>query len=219
MLENLSVGLRVLTAPVWLAWRGYQGLWWAFDDAPVVVKKAGAGVPPAPGAVAHGSAVPDAKGAAAAVTQVVRPRPIKELKLGFVSSTILWFPAAYLASWMHNMGWVSQTGALFGTLWTMALLWVISLVAVRRHVLNTPVKRTPMEAARSAVQAMKDAPKAAAAKAAVTVTTLAALPLVARVRGAMASALPPRFRRAARPANVGGPEDRSTWPGCPTRLG
>lgn len=202
MLDNLSIALKVFSSPIWLAWRAYQGLWWAFDDVPAPAVKSDASIPSAPGAAVQVSAVPGVKGAPAATPPAPRPKPIKELKLGFVSSTILWFPAAYLASWMHQMGWISQTGALCGTVWTMAVLWVASLVAVRHHVRTTPVKRTPMEAARSAVQAVKDAPKAAAAKAASTVRVLATMPFLAKVRGLAAGAIPARFRA---PANSGSP--------------
>lgn len=208
MFQNLSVALKVVSAPVWLAWRAYQGLWWAFDDVPAkpLGRPAGAPAQPIPGAAsAPGASVQVGGASDAKAAPVARPKPIKELKFGFASSTLLWFPAAYLAAWMHNMGWVSESGAVFGTLWTMAILWVASLVAVRRHVRNTPVKRTPLEAARSAFRAAREAPKAVAAKAAGTVRGLAAFPMIARAALAkVKGAVPSKLRVPAGTATVNG---------------
>lgn len=119
MFENLTVAMRVLLMPIRALWTLYQWLWWAFDDVPgMSAPKAG----------------PDG----------VRPeKPVNQLKAGFAWSTIAWLPAAYGAGWMNHVGWISEPSAVFGTMWTAAALWVISLFGVRRAYLKAKREATP----------------------------------------------------------------------------
>lgn len=110
MLQNLSVAMSMAMFPVRALYAGYRALAWAFD-APAP--------PDAPGAIDVPGTLPPA----------ARQRL---LKTGFASSTILWVPLAYLAALAHRAGWVSTPGAWTAFAWSGLVVWVISVLALRR---------------------------------------------------------------------------------------
>jgi len=122
MLQNISLAWSLATFPVRTLSKGYRALAWAFD------------APAAPERPRAGLRATGAEAAAGNDAVELLPASARErlLKLGFVSSTLLWAPAAYAAIVAHNLNWVSEQGAWMGFAWTAAAIWVLSVLAIRR---------------------------------------------------------------------------------------
>lgn len=145
MFDNLrlaaSVVWRVLFAPLWITWRGYRILWWAFDDSDT--RRAGASAslaprnaPPPPGDPAKSFDVIDS-------TPVPAPPPVGALRGGYVatllSSCIAAIPTRFAVAEHHlspGAGWM-----VWG--WATLAVAAASLFFVR-HVAREHAKRQPV---------------------------------------------------------------------------
>jgi len=140
MLQNISVAWSLATFPVRALYAGYRALAWAFDapGGDAVRRPGAAGVEGVVGTRRDQPAkAPDDCGhvdvgadhGAAGLPDKARERL---LKLGFVSSTLMWVPAAYGAAVAHRLDWVSEPRAWMGFAWAAAAAWIVSVLAIRR---------------------------------------------------------------------------------------
>ncbi|MBI1190907.1 MAG: hypothetical protein GC200_09540 [Tepidisphaera sp.] len=146
MLDNFrlaaSVVWRVLFAPLWVTWRGYRILWWAFDSDP---RRAGASAslaprnaPPPPG----DAPLPASADPSQAPPMTTSP-PLAALRGGYIASLLasafIAFPTR-LAVASHHLspaaGWLTWG-------WATLAVAVASLFFVR-HVAREHAKRQPV---------------------------------------------------------------------------
>lgn len=145
MFDNLrlaaTVVWRVLFAPLWVTWRGYRILWWAFDDSDT--RRAGASAslaprlaPPPPGDAAQAFEVVDS-------TPAPTPPPIGALRGGYVATLL----SSGLAAIPIRAGvadhHLSTTGGWVVWGWATLAVAVASLFFVR-HVAREHAKRQPV---------------------------------------------------------------------------
>lgn len=136
MLSWLGPVFSVIAWPVRMAWKGYSGLWWAFeDDAPRADPKVADGV---------GSPLPNKP----------RERPTRALKQGFVATLVMSLSGAWSMVFAHEQGLLSEPRAILGVAWLAALATVTSLLAVRRGVRRQAKARAELEAEKAARAAM-----------------------------------------------------------------
>ncbi len=150
MLQNFAVAWSLATFPVRALFKGYRALAWAFD-APAGPERPRPGVGVGLGAGADGK-----PGDGTRIEEVeMLPASARErlLKRGFVSSTLLWAPAAYAAAAANRAHWVSEPGAWMGFAWAAMAIWVVSVLAIRRAGTKQAAARaaSPLARARRAV--------------------------------------------------------------------
>jgi hypothetical protein len=145
MLDTPAMAMRIAATPVWLLWRGYLLLWWAFDDSPEraaarLSAKTTAAADVAPSAFVEGGEpgqgtsfefVDSRKGSKRPLPPPM-PRPDGLLKGAFAGSMVLCglssLAAAGLAA-VDAMG-PTRAGALW--LWCCSIVLVGSVLGVRR---------------------------------------------------------------------------------------
>lgn len=150
---------KIASAPVWLLWKFYAGLWWAFSDDPA----------PAP-AAAQGSAfeVTDSRDSAREARAAALPQ--STLRAGFIASLIISTLVAVGAHEGYARGTLHITTAWWLWGWTSALACMTSLWAVRhiaRHQAATNA-RTWREHARASAAGFADMGRQIAGAAATT---------------------------------------------------
>lgn len=136
-----SVVWRILFAPIWVAWRGYRVLWWAFDDSDT--RRAGASAslaprhaPPPPGDPKQAFDLVDS-------TPVPLPLPLGPLRGGFAATLLASTCFALLARALVAAGQLSPTMSWTGWAWATLVAAVGSLFFVR-HVAREHAKRRPL---------------------------------------------------------------------------
>lgn len=127
MLNVFGIMSKIIFAPLWILWRGYLMLWWAFgEEAPKAMA----------GSTAAVASAKDAQGAAFEVVDS-RPkapaprRPTGALIAGFVSSLFTFLVAGGLSRVAINEGNDPRTATLVW-LWITVVVTSASLFAVRR---------------------------------------------------------------------------------------
>lgn len=138
MLDNFrlaaTVVWRVLFAPLWVTWRGYRILWWAFDSDP---RRAGASASLAPR-----NAPPPPGDAASPTPPTLLAPPIGALRGGYIAtlfaSVLIALPTRLAVASHHltpGAGWLTWG-------WATLAVAVASLFFVR-HVAREHAKRQP----------------------------------------------------------------------------
>lgn len=173
MLGALRIGSKVVFAPVWVLWRGYRVLWWAFDDsdqrrAESAASLAPPGAPPAASSADEPAPQTDAprhgveQNAAFEITDSTprpAPEPVGTLRCGFAAALAVSVLAAIDAADRARTDHLSHAGAwaLWG--WASILAAVVSIIVVRhvaaRQAAHRP--RTVLAHARVAALGVKDA--------------------------------------------------------------
>ncbi len=163
MPDALSMALRVATTPIWLLWRGYLLLWWAFDDSSEravarLTAKTTSAVDVPPPRFAEGS--DSSQGSA---FEVVDSRPPKKelpppmpvptglLRGGFVGSMALCSMLAIVTGGLSASNVLS--GPRAGALWA----WACTVVLCGSVLLVRGVARKRWERPKGAVARAKDA--------------------------------------------------------------
>jgi hypothetical protein len=118
MMQALTLVPKIAFFPLWILWKGYTGLWWAFDDEPGPRKVAEVGQDKAFQAV-------DSRPPA-------RPKPLTALRLGFAASIIGSLVFGVITSIAAEAGGMSPRGAGFAWIWASAALFVGSVWGIRR---------------------------------------------------------------------------------------
>ncbi|MBX3390624.1 MAG: hypothetical protein KF691_14345 [Phycisphaeraceae bacterium] len=167
MPDALSMVLRVATSPIWLLWRGYLLLWWAFDDsseraaARLSAKTTSAAYIPPPKFVdgedsAEAANRKDARVSKAAKKTAVplpppMPVPSGMLKGAFIGTLGLCSFFAILT------GGLAASDALSGPRATMLWAWGCAVAACSSVLLVRSVARKRWERPKGPVGRMKDA--------------------------------------------------------------
>jgi hypothetical protein len=167
MLSTLAVLWRVVISPVWALWRGYLGLWWAFDDASIfglraAPQTAGAPVSTLPGSNLPGSTLPDSTMPGSTISAQAS-KPVRLLKTGFALSLVSSFGLAWIAGLSASQAWMSEPGAWMFWAWGSMGAAVTSILAVRhahRKDLARKAASLPHRAARAVRQGLAAAPQA-----------------------------------------------------------
>ncbi|MBY0111987.1 MAG: hypothetical protein K2Y21_04135 [Phycisphaerales bacterium] len=189
MLDTPAMALRIAASPVWLLWRGYLLLWWAFDDSPEraaarLSAKTTAAADVSPPAFVEGGD----SGQASAFEFVdsrkpkkqplppPMPRPDGLLKGAFAGSMILCGTSSLAAAGLAAGDALSpaRAGALW--LWFCSIVLVGSVLGVRR------IARKRWEKPKGPIARAKDA-TVHAAKAARDVALDRAMAAIHFVRG------------------------------------
>lgn len=179
MPSALRIVGKVLWTPVYLLWKAYGVLWWAFDDsdqrrAGGAAQFAPPGAPPAapiaPDAIPSGVADPNtdaphfpAQSAAFEVTDSSprpSPAPVGALRFGFVMTLVVSGASGLYASGSEAL---TSRSAVFVWAWATVLAAVTSMYVVRHVARRQGVERpeTAYEHTRVAVLGTKDAAVAA----------------------------------------------------------
>lgn len=164
MPDALSMVLRVATSPIWLLWRGYLMLWWAFDDsseraaARLSAKTTSAADIPPPRFVdgedsAEAVSKKEAKVSKKTAAPVPPPMPVPSamLKGAFIGTLGLCSFFAILT------GGLAASDALSGPRATMLWAWGCAVAACSSVLLVRSVARKRWERPKGPVGRMKDA--------------------------------------------------------------
>lgn len=125
MLSVFGIMSRIIFSPVWLLWRGYLLLWWAFgEETPKLAQ------------TSKDAGTKDAQGSAFELIDSRKdssmpPRPTGALIAGFVSSLFTFLAAGGLSRVAINGGADPRTATLVW-LWTTAAVSFASVFVVRR---------------------------------------------------------------------------------------
>ncbi|MBL9002144.1 MAG: hypothetical protein JNK25_13510 [Phycisphaerae bacterium] len=126
MLEVLSLMSKVVFSPLWVLWKFYGVLWWAFGDS--------SRLPAA--AACPGSVRTDTPGAAFEIVDSRAPEtslapPVGLLRAGFIGTLGTSVLAGIAVSGAAEVAWVSAAGAWGAWAWATCLTMVGSIFAVR----------------------------------------------------------------------------------------
>lgn len=209
MLDAPAMALRIAASPVWLLWRGYLFLWWAFDDSPeraaarLSAKTTAAADVPPPRFVEGGDSGQasafewtDSRPAKRPLPPPM-PRPDGLLKGAFAGSMILCGLSSLAAAGLAAGDAISpaRAGALW--LWFSAAVVLSSVLGVRR------VARKRWEKPRGPIGRAKDA-TVHAAKAAKDAAVDRAMAAIHFIRGERPD-VAPEPRSDPRPERRHGP--------------
>ncbi|MGH7244075.1 MAG: hypothetical protein ACREJD_11705 [Phycisphaerales bacterium] len=159
MPDAISMSLRVATSPIWLLWRGYLLLWWAFDDSSeraasrLSAKTTAAADIPHPRFVdGEDSNIVPSKNTKKTGMPLPPPMPVPTgmLKGGFVGSMGLCSLFAMLT------GGMAASGALSGQRATVLWAWGCTVVLCSSVLLVRSVARKRWERPKGPVGRMKD---------------------------------------------------------------
>ncbi|MBX3380250.1 MAG: hypothetical protein KF805_09135 [Phycisphaeraceae bacterium] len=164
MPDAISMLLRVATSPIWLLWRGYLLLWWAFDDSSERAASrlsakttAAADIPPPrfvdgeDSGIDAGQASKKASKKTGAPLPPPMPVPKGMLKGGFVGSMGLCSLFAMIT------GGLAASDAMSGPRATMLWAWGCTVVLCSSVLLVRSVARKRWERPKGPVGRMKDA--------------------------------------------------------------
>jgi len=164
MPDAISMSLRVATSPIWLLWRGYLLLWWAFDDSSeraasrLSAKTTAAADIPPPRFVDGEDSADVASPKAAKVAKKTgmpppppMPVPTGMLKGGFIGSMVLSSLFAMIT------GGLAASDAISGPRATLLWAWGCTVVLCSSVLLVRSVARKRWERPKGPVGRMKDA--------------------------------------------------------------
>lgn len=167
MLDVLRIMSKVLFAPFWILWKGYLGLWWAFDDSDA--RRAGVSAnlapPDAPPPPSHHTDAPryGAEQSTSFEFTNSAPRPVRPpmgpLKGGFVGTLILSSIAAVIGAALSAEHVITPAHAWILWAWGTLTPGVASLYVVR-HVARRQAEQQPKTVfgkAKAAAGGVKDA--------------------------------------------------------------
>ncbi len=189
MLEVLALMWRVVFSPVWVLWKLYGVLWWAFDNTTV---------PQAPREQERGAAfeVVDTRPRSEAA-----PKPVGALRGGFIGSLASSGVYALAAQTASTHAWTSPQTAWGVWLWASVVTGVASLFAVRhvarRQAAKAAKRRGIMQAAAAVRQAVTNGVAAASAN-----------------RGRLAPALAVARGAGSRVCGVASKASKAAWAGA-----
>lgn len=156
MLQVLSLMSRIVFSPIWILWKGYNVLWWAFE-----------------GFGRHDVAVDDAsapeRGASFEITdsrpaEVASTPPIGLLKGGFVGTMVLSAGAGVASAALASSQTLTPSHAWLVWGWASAIAAMVSIFAVRKVAMERARRKTVRDRIRAAVnRAGKGAASVAAA--------------------------------------------------------
>lgn len=155
MLEVMTLMYRVLFSPVWLLWKLYNGLWWAFDDSEAVVTS---------------SVRAESRGAAFEVVDsrpkpVAAPRPTGALRGGFIGSIAACGGFGLITHNASHAHWITEQTGIGLWIWASVVTFVGSLFAVRRVARAQAQRAARKRGVAAAVAAVRDAAQCAVANA------------------------------------------------------
>ncbi|MFO0859155.1 MAG: hypothetical protein U0570_01270 [Phycisphaerales bacterium] len=163
MPDALSMSLRVATSPIWVLWRSYLMLWWAFDDSSeraasrLSAKTTAAADVPPPRFVEGGDS---GQASSFELTDSRPPRktlpppmpvPTGLLRGGFAGSMVL---CSFFAMFT---GGLAASGAMSGMRATALWAWGCSIIVCSSVLLVRRVARKRWERPKGPVARMKDA--------------------------------------------------------------
>ena len=143
MLQVLSLMSKIVFAPIWILWKGYNVLWWAFEgfgrrDVPIED----------PSAPERGAAfeITDSRPAELALTP-----PIGLLKGGFAGTLALSAGAGIASGALASSQTLSPTHAWLVWGWASVIASLVSIFAVRKVALERARRKTMRDRIRAAV--------------------------------------------------------------------
>jgi hypothetical protein len=125
----LSTFAKIAFFPVWILWKGYAGLWWAFDDAPTPRKPAGVAAAAAAGGPAQDTSfqvfdsMPKAE---------PRHKPLLALRLGFAASLVGSAMLGAITGGISEAGHLTPQHAAMAWAWGSLALFVGSVWSIAR---------------------------------------------------------------------------------------
>ena len=166
MFGVFSLATKTLTSPLWLPWKAYKGLWWAFDVQPKPARPIRKGSPtPAVETPVAGLGKPSG-GHQQASFEVVdssppaRPLPVKSLRAGYAATYLMSAMTGGIVAGLASDGEIATSRAWVIWAWVTGTLAVASLLVVRRMARREIAR---LEMRRKIFGAPKAAAKAAAA--------------------------------------------------------
>ncbi|HEX8878250.1 MAG TPA: hypothetical protein VF777_16005 [Phycisphaerales bacterium] len=189
MLDTPAMAMRIAATPVWILWRGYLLLWWAFDDSPERAAARLSAKTTAAADVAPPAFVEGGESGQATAFELVdsrkknkqplpppMPRPDGLLKGAFAGSMVLCGAGSVLTAGLAAGDALSPARAAALWLWFCSIVLVGSVLGVRR------VARKRWEKPKGPIARAKDA-TVHAAKAARDVAMDRAMAAIHFVRG------------------------------------
>lgn len=182
MIGVLRVVMKIVFAPVWLAWQGYRVLWWAFADAePARVERAASLAPPGAPPATGPTPAPSVPGAGPATdaprhgvdqnasfevvdtTPGPEPEPTGTLRGGFAAAMGVSLASGWFLAARHEGAHLSAPGAWTAWAWATLLAAVASVMVVRAVVRRQRAMRpmTTVQHARAVAGGVSDAAVAA----------------------------------------------------------
>lgn len=196
MLDTPAMALRIAATPVWMLWRGYLLLWWAFDDSPEraaarLSAKTTAAADVAPPAFVEGGdsgqatafEFVDSKKRSKQPLPPPMPRPDGLLKGAFAGSMVLCGFSGILSAALTAGDALSAGRAAALWVWCCSIVLVGSVLGVRR------IARKRWEKPKGPIARAKDA-TVHAARAARNAAVDRAMAAIHFVRGEKAAAVP-----------------------------
>jgi len=152
MLSAFSIMMKAAFAPVWLLWRLYLVMWWAFDNrsGPIAPAMSMPAQPPIPNANLNTGTAPAGQDSAFQVSSSTHrstpsrselPAPIGTLKGGFAGALVASAASGFLAGGLAAEHQIHGEAAFVLWGWLTAVAMVGSLFAVRRIVARRESKR------------------------------------------------------------------------------
>lgn len=129
----LSTFAKIAFFPVWILWKGYTGLWWAFDDVPSPRKVPGAAGVAGAAAVAGGPAQDTSFQVIDSMPRAeARPKPLLALRLGFAASLIGSAMLGAITGGISEAGHLTPQHAAMAWAWGSLALFVGSVWSIAR---------------------------------------------------------------------------------------
>lgn len=160
---------KTITAPLWLPWRAYKGLWWAFDVTPKTVRKPVAKGDPAK---APAAAVGSGQRTAFEVvdsTPPSRPLPVRSLRAGYAATYLMSAMTGGIVAGIASDGELSTGRAWVIWAWVTGTIAVASLLVVKkvakREIAKIQMRQRILGAPQAAVKAAVAGVSACCAKA------------------------------------------------------
>lgn len=123
----LSTFAKIAFFPVWILWKGYTGLWWAFDDVPSP-RKSGA----QPAVAGVGAQDTSFQVMNSTPRTEARPRPSLALRLGFAASLVGSAMLGAITGGISEAGHLTPQHAALAWAWGSLALFVGSVWSISR---------------------------------------------------------------------------------------
>jgi hypothetical protein len=143
MLQVLTLMSKIVFAPVWLLWKGYNVLWWAFEGFGRREQPADSVSTPERGAAFE---ITDSRPA-----EIVLTPPTGLLKGGFIGTMLLSAGAGVASGALASSQTLSSTHAWLVWGWATVIASLVSIFAVRKVAMERARRKTVRDRIRSAV--------------------------------------------------------------------
>jgi hypothetical protein len=142
----LKLARKIVSSPVWVLWKLYNGLWWAFSDD-VGAAPTQAATPSPVGAKTRAAAQDSAFQVIDSNDEVIRPatpdnRPLGTLKWGFGSTILVSILTAWVCHEAYSSGALRYSTSIWFWAWATSMTCVGSLWAVR-HIARQQAEQHP----------------------------------------------------------------------------